>query len=85
VPGEDVSFRLTFSDGEGNRLHPEGSLPTYGEFLLGETQSGLRYVDSFRLSPTTYYALKHRESNLVVSVSGPTNELRILISVVGLE
>ena len=85
VPGEDVSFRLTFRDGEGNRLHPEGSLPTFGQFLRGEIQSGLRYFDSFRLSSTTYYALKHRESNLIVSLSGPTNKLRTPASVVDFE
>ncbi len=76
VPGESVSFRVTFLDGAGNRLHPLGSLPTYGQFLRGEIASGLRYFDNFRISPTTYYALKHRESNMLVALSGPTDRLR---------
>ncbi|HWZ90511.1 MAG TPA: hypothetical protein VNW92_16720, partial [Polyangiaceae bacterium] len=30
VPGEAASFRVTFRDGQGNRLQPEGQLPSYG-------------------------------------------------------
>src|SRR5262245_53591860 len=29
-PGETVRFQVAFRDGGGNRLHPVGSLPTYG-------------------------------------------------------
>jgi hypothetical protein len=76
LPGEAVSFRVTFRDGQGNRLHPPGSLPTYGQFVRGEIASGLRYYDGFRLFPTTYYAFKHRESNLLLTLSGPTDRLK---------
>jgi hypothetical protein len=75
-PGETVSFRITFRDGEGRRLHPEGQLPTYAEFLAGQSEAGLRYVD-LSLVPTLYYALKKRESNLLVSLSGPTDRLKV--------
>ncbi|MGH8590434.1 MAG: cytochrome c3 family protein [Gammaproteobacteria bacterium] len=84
APGETASFRLTFLDGAGNRLHPQGSLPTYGQFFRGEVTSGLRYFDNFRLSPTTFYALKHRESNVIVALSGPTDALRMPSGVVPL-
>jgi hypothetical protein len=84
LPGEQVSFRVTFLDGAGNRLHPLGSLPTYGQFFRGEVTSGLRYFDNFRLSPTTYYALKHRESNIIVALTGPTDALRVPSQTVGL-
>src|SRR4029453_5106404 len=76
APGDTVHLRVTFRDGQGNRLHPLGSLPTYGEFVRGEIASGLRYYDGFRLFPTTYYALKHRESNLLLTPSGPTDRLK---------
>lgn len=85
VPGEQVSFQLTFLDGAGNRLHPQGSLPTYGQFFRGEVASGLRYFDNFRLSPTLYYALKHREGNIIVALSGPTDRLKLPSGVVGLD
>jgi hypothetical protein len=75
-PGDAVQVRLTFTDGAGNRLHPPGSLPTYGQFFRGEVESGLRYVDTFRLSTYLYYALKHRESNVLVALSGPVDRLR---------
>jgi hypothetical protein len=85
TPGETVSFRVTFRDGQGNRLHPEGSLPTYGEFIRGEITSGLRYYDGFRLFPTTYYALKHREGNSLLTLSGPVDRLHTPKATVGIE
>lgn len=75
VPGESVSFRVTFRDGSGERLHPEGQLPTYGEFVSGQVTSGLRYLD-LALPTRLYYALKHRESNLLAVLSGPTQDLK---------
>jgi hypothetical protein len=78
MPGESVSFRVTFRDGSGNRLHPQGSLPTYGQFVRGEVTSGLRYHD-FSISPTLYYGLKHRESNMERALSGPTDNLRVCL------
>jgi hypothetical protein len=85
LPGDRVTFRVTFRDGQGNRLHPQGSLPTYGEFVRGQIPSGLRYYDGFRLFPTLYYALKHRESNAVVTLSGPTDRLRTPSLMVGID
>ena len=85
VPGETVSFRVTFRDGQGHRLHPEGALPTYGEFNRGEIASGIRYYDGFRLFPTTYYALKHREGNSILSLSGPLDRLHTPQATVGVE
>lgn len=74
-PGEAVSFRVSFLDGSGQRLHPVGSLPSYGDFVAGQVASGLRYLD-LSLLTRLYYALKHRESNLFVVLSGPTDQLR---------
>jgi hypothetical protein len=81
VPGETVSLQLTYRDGDGNRLHPAGSLPTYGQFLRGEIESGLRYVD-FSLNSTLYYGLKHREGNSLISIAGPLNKLKVSSTVV---
>ena len=39
VPGETVHCRVTFRDGRGRRLHSEGALPAYGQFLRGEPQA----------------------------------------------
>lgn len=76
VRGENVTVQVTYMDGQGNRLFPPGVLPTYFQFITGQIPAGLRYYDGFRLFPTLYYALKHRESNLLVSLSGPTSLLR---------
>lgn len=75
VPGESVSFRITFRDGQGNRLSPPGQLPTYGEFISGQVDSGLRYLDP-RLSTRLYYALKHREGGMLAVLSGPVDKLK---------
>ncbi|HEY6079974.1 MAG TPA: hypothetical protein VIW29_14270 [Polyangiaceae bacterium] len=81
APGEQVSLRVTFRDGQGTRLHPEGQLPTYGEFVAGQVDSGLRYLD-LSLQTRLFYALKHRESNLLAVLSGPTNKLKTPTTVV---
>jgi len=84
MPGDTVRFRVAFRDGAGRRLHPAGSLPTYGQFLRGEVASGLRYYNGFALFPTTYYALKHREGLLAVSLLGPLDRVRTARTTVGL-
>lgn len=81
VPGESVSFRITFRDGQGNRLFPPGQLPTYADFISGQVESGLRYLD-FRLSTRLYYALKHRESGMLAVLSGPVDKLKTAQTVV---
>jgi len=83
VRGETVQFHVTFRDANGNRLHPEGSLPTYGQFLRGEIPSGLRYYNGFALVTTLYYALKHREGLMAVALVGPTDRLKTARTTVG--
>lgn len=75
LPGEALDIQTTFRDGAGNRLHPQGSLPTYGEFLEHSVDSGLRYYDGLRQLLTAYYALKHREGLTIVTLGGPTHRL----------
>lgn len=74
VPGEEVTFQLTFVDGLGNRLHPVGSLPTYGEFMRGEVLSGLQYYAFF--PGIVYYRDKNREGVLLASLTGPSKRVR---------
>ena len=74
TPGESVSFQVTFRDGQGNRLQTPGQLPTYGAVVSGQDPSGLRYLN-LQISDRLYYALKHREANLLMVLSGPTNRL----------
>ncbi|MEP7049100.1 MAG: hypothetical protein ABJB12_02055 [Pseudomonadota bacterium] len=81
VPGESASFRVTFRDGQGNRLYPEGALPTFAAALSGQDAAGLRYLN-LPLQTRLYYALKHRESNLLMVLSGPTNKLKTPATVV---
>ena len=75
LPTDQLSIRVAFLDGQGNRLHPVGSLPTYQDTLTGAS-AGLRYWDP-TLDTVLYYALKHREGNMILQVSGPSNALAI--------
>jgi len=84
-PGESLRARITLRDGEGRRLHPPGSLPTYAQFLRDEIPSGIRYFDGFSLEMTTYYALKHREGNSFVTLSGPVDKVRVPRATTGIE
>lgn len=84
VPGEGLDVRVTYRDGAGNRLHPQGSLPTYDDFVNDRVASGLRYYDGFQELLTLYYALKHREGLTIWSLSGPTDRVRQPSHVVGL-
>jgi hypothetical protein len=76
TPGESLDLRLSFYDGEGNRLIPPGPMPTYDDFERDAIPSGLRYYDGFRQVLELYYAMKHREGNMLVNVSGPVDQLR---------
>ncbi len=75
VPGESASFRVTFKDGQGTRLYQPGALPAYNAVMSGQDQGGLRYLN-LGLQTRLYYALKHRESNLLMVLSGPTDKLK---------
>jgi hypothetical protein len=76
VPGETIDFRITYRDGDGNRLHPLGQLPSYADFATDQIASGIRYYDGFRNLLTLYYALKHREGNTIWAFSGPTDKVK---------
>lgn len=81
IPGEQVTFAIRFYDDEGNVIAGDGNMPTYSEFLFGLDDSGLRYYD-INLQTTLFYALKHRESNMVLAMSGPTDKLQVPQTVV---
>jgi hypothetical protein len=74
-PGDTLTLRVTFEDGDGNRLHAPGSLPTFEQVFTRQDDSGLRYLDP--TFPTRlYYAFKHRESTLITGISGPLDALQ---------
>ena len=75
-PNESVTFRVTLRDGQGNRLHALGSLPTLNDVLTGADQAGIRYFNP-ALVPTLYYAFKHREANTLVGLLGPVHQLKV--------
>jgi hypothetical protein len=78
-PGDELSIRIAFYDEDGNQLNTPGSLPTYEQANVLNDQApgaaGIRYWDP-TIDAVRYYALKHREANMLVTISGPTNLVR---------
>ena len=85
APGTEISFRLTLRDGEGNRLHPQGSLPTYEEVIFGLNEPGIQYYRAFFDPSTTYYRRKHRERMLMVHLIGPAQDVQPIRTIAELE
>jgi hypothetical protein len=75
APGQEVSFQVTLRDGSGNRLHPVGSLPSYNDYLAGDT-NGIQYYRFFQEQYATYYRRKHREHHLIVDIQGPAQYIQ---------
>ncbi len=75
APGQQVSFQITLLDGSGNRLHPVGSLPSYNDYLAGNT-NGIQYYRFFQEPFATYYRRKHREHHLIMNIEGPAQNIQ---------
>ncbi len=73
APGETVEVSITFRDGEGNRLHPPGSLPTYNQFRHGLV-SGLRYYDFY--PSVLFFKDKNKEGVMLFAFAGPVERVR---------
>jgi hypothetical protein len=84
APGSDIAFRTTLRDGAGNRLHPQGSLPTYNEAEFGLNEAGIHYYRAFFDPSTTYWRRKHRERNMIVQIIGPAQKIQPIRSFVEL-
>jgi hypothetical protein len=83
--GSDVTLCITLCDGEGRRLHPRGSLPTYNEVVFGPNVAGIQYYRAFFDLTTTYYRRKHRERMLMSQIIGPAQDVQAIRSIIGLE
>jgi hypothetical protein len=85
APGSSVSFQLTLRDGAGNRLHPQGSLPTYNEAVFGTNEPGIQYYRAFFDPSATYYRRKHRERMLMTQIIGPAQQIQPIRSIIDLD
>ncbi len=82
LPGQDITFRVTYRDGAGNRLHPEGSLPSYNEVLFGANEAGLQY---YTFEPAwVYWRRKHYERVPIVHLMGPAHKVQPLRNILPL-
>lgn len=85
APGQNVTFAFTLKDGSGKSLHPDGPLPSFLDYLSGNTPSGIQY---WKLDEpyATYYRRKHRERQMFASISGPLQNvqpIRTVTDIVG--
>lgn len=75
-PGTEITFQITLEDGSGNRLHPQGSLPTYADVVFGADQTGISYYRAFFDPSATYWRRKHRERMLMAQIIGPNQDIQ---------
>lgn len=85
APGSDVTFRITLVDGAGQRLHPEGTLPSYNEVAFGPNPAGIQYYRAFFDPTTTYWRRKHRERMLMAELVGPAQNARPIRTIIDLD
>ncbi|HTM22821.1 MAG TPA: cytochrome c3 family protein [Kofleriaceae bacterium] len=74
APGESVEAVITLRDGDGQRLHPEGALPTYRQFVDGES-AGIQYY-RLGVAPGDYFFTEYRLNILRVALFGPKQLVR---------
>ncbi|QDE95821.1 hypothetical protein [Myxococcus xanthus] len=72
MPGETVDFMVSLRDGDGNGLHSRDLLPTYNEYVNGDS-NGLAYFNDFMIF--TYRDTSSSESGF--KVVGPLQDLRV--------
>ncbi|CAN5801869.1 hypothetical protein BH09MYX1_BH09MYX1_45440 [soil metagenome] len=82
APGQMVSFQVTLKDASGKRLHPQGSLPTYQEFLNGTITSGITYWRGPLEPFATYYRRKHQEKQMDLVFQGPKQKLQPIHNII---
>jgi len=85
LPGQELTFRVTLRDGEGNRLHPEGSLPSYNDVIFGDNEAGFQYFQGFFDPTWVFWRRKHRERTFIAHFMGPAQNVRPIHSIVPLE
>jgi hypothetical protein len=83
--GSDVTVQATLRDGAGNRLHPQGSLPSYLDVEFGPNPAGLQYYHAFFDPTITFYRRKHRERMMIAQLVGPVQSVRSIDTVIGFD
>jgi len=73
APGQQLEVQFTLRDGSGKPLHPPGVLPTFLDYLTGNTPSGIQYWNVSE-KVMTYYRRKHKEKQMVVAIDGPVQD-----------
>ena len=74
VPGETFNLAVDLFDGNGNRLHDPGALPTYRQFLMGAS-GGIQYY-TFNTDPSAGFFTENRLDLMKLAVYGPTDRVQ---------
>lgn len=77
APGQQLTVEFTLRDGSGNALHEPGVLPTFADYLSGNTPSGIQYWD-VRERVLTYYRRKHKEKQMLIAINGPLQDTQTI-------
>jgi hypothetical protein len=75
LPGETATFQVTWTDGGGRRLFPDGTLPSYGAMAANlPSAAGIQYLN-FADDPILYWAHKNTQSDMTISLIGPVDQV----------
>jgi hypothetical protein len=75
APGQVLTVKFTLRDGAGKPLHADGVLPSFLDYLTGNTPSGIDYWN-VNEKVMTYYRRKHKEKQMVIAIDGPVQDTR---------
>lgn len=85
APGQNLTFRVTLRDGAGQRLHPQGSLPSYNDVIFGPNEAGFQYFQGFFDPAWVFWRRKHRERTFIAHFMGPAQNVQAIRSIVPLD
>ena len=85
LPGQELTFRVTLRDGAGNRLHPQGSLPSYNDVIFGPNEAGFQYFQGFFDPAWVFWRRKHRERTFIAHFMGPAQNVQAIRTVIPLD
>jgi hypothetical protein len=71
APGSAITFKVTLRDGAGQRLHPDGQMPSYFDVQFGANPAGIQYYRAFFDATSLFYRRKHRERMFMSEIVGP--------------
>lgn len=77
-PGDVIQLQVTYTDKNGTRFFPAGTLPSYGGAVFDDpSAAGLRYL-TYVDDPVLYWAHKNTQSDMTFTIAGPIDRMNVV-------